>query len=47
MKSVTVKLSRDEALAVVISLERVKKPYGWQTQALQKFLKAMKLAPLP
>jgi len=37
---VAVIFNRDEALACVITLERVKKPYGWQKDALAKLNKA-------
>lgn len=36
-------LNREEGLACVIALENRKKPYGWETSALNKILKAMKL----
>ena len=41
MKQVTIKLSREEALAAVIALSAVKKPYGWQQDALIKINKAL------
>ena len=41
MREVIVKLSREEALAVIIALDREKKPYKWQQQALAKLDEAM------
>jgi len=41
MKKVTIKLSREEALAAVIALSAVKKPYSWQQDALAKINKAL------
>lgn len=37
---VIVVFNREEALACVIALENVKKPYGWQKDALAKLDKA-------
>ena len=35
--------SREEALACLIALEKEKKPYKWQQQAINKITKAMGL----
>lgn len=38
-----IQLSREEALACIIALEREKKPYHWQESALGKLLRKMGL----
>ena len=43
-KKVVVRFSREEALACIIALEKEKKPYGWQQDALTKLDKEFKLA---
>ena len=42
-KTIELELTREEALACVIALEREKKPYHWQECALDKFLRIMGL----
>jgi len=36
-------LSREETLAAIIALEKEKKPYQWQQQAVAKLCKALGL----
>jgi len=38
-----IQLSREEALACIIALERERKPYHWQMSALDKLLRKMGL----
>lgn len=38
---VIIKFNREEALACAIALEKEKKPYGWQQDALAKVDKAL------
>ncbi len=47
MKTIKLELTREEALAAIVVLELIKKPYHWQKEALGKLLKAMGLKPLP
>jgi len=41
MKSIVIKLSREEALACAIALAKEKNPYSWQQDALIKVDKAL------
>ena len=41
VERITIRLEREEALAAAIALAAVKKPYGWQQQALAKIDKAL------
>lgn len=41
-KAVIIKFNREEALACAIALEKEKKPYKWQQDALRKIEKARK-----
>lgn len=44
-KTVKVKFEYEEALACAIALTKVKKPYMWQIQALEKINKALGRTP--
>ena len=40
-----IKLSREEALACLIALDKERKPYRWQRQAISKIERAMRERP--